>query len=310
MTDVLFTCAKVPNEVLIESYKRLKSVWKVGSEVGLCGQGVHRRLKKLDIIESPKWTKKDITKLKRLYSKEDKNDGKWLNKIAEKMNRTRASIACKANELKLTDMKRGLSDESKIQHGLRTKALFAKQGHPKGMLGKHHSKEAKERLCESSTKMWATKPKEEISNWILKGLKTRERNGTLVRPRKNTTWKSAWRDIGGKKKYYRSRWEANYARYLQFLKQHGQIKEWLHEPDTFWFEKVKRGCRSYLPDFKVTENDGRVIYHEVKGWMDARSKTKLKRMKKYHPDVALIVIDAPVYKDIAKKMRFLLPDWE
>ena len=85
-------------------------------------------------------------------------------------------------------------------------------------------------------------------------------------------WKSGWRTIGGQRGYYRSRWEANYARYLEWLRVRGDIKYWSHEKDTFWFEKIKRGVRSYLPDFRVTEINGDVVYHEVKGWMDRRTR--------------------------------------
>jgi len=132
----------------------------------------------------------------------------------------------------------------------------------------------------------------------------------VSQPRSNATWKSGWREIGGVRKYYRSRWEANYARYLQFLKEQGKISEWKHEPKTFWFESIKRGCRSYLPDFWVKETNGQEAYHEVKGWMDDRSKTKIKRMKKYHPEVKLIVIDSKGYKALAKTCSVVVKGWE
>ena len=122
--------------------------------------------------------------------------------------------------------------------------------------------------------------------------------------------KCGWREIGGVRKYYRSGWEANYARYLEWLKKKGEIAAWLHEPDTFWFAGIKRGCVSYLPDFRVTENDGREVYHEVKGWMDAKSKTKIKRMAKYHPTKKLLVIDSKAYRSLAKTMRGLIGEWE
>lgn len=131
-----------------------------------------------------------------------------------------------------------------------------------------------------------------------------------LKQNKRSDWKAGWREIGGLRKYYRSRWEANYARYLQWLKEHGQIASWKHEPETFWFDGVKRGCVSYLPDFRVIDIDGRVIYHEVKGWMDDRSITKIKRMAKYHPTVRLIVIDGNGYKSIAKKVSGMIKDWE
>ena len=141
-------------------------------------------------------------------------------------------------------------------------------------------------------------------------MKAREKNGTLNIPRHNVSWKGGWREIGGIPKYYRSRWEANYARYLEWLKVIGEIADWEHEPKTFWFEGIKRGVMSFLIDFRITENNGDIIYHEVKGWMDDRSKTKIKRMAKYHPDVKLIVIDAKCYKCLAKKMGSSIIGWE
>lgn len=110
--------------------------------------------------------------------------------------------------------------------------------------------------------------------------------------------------------YVRSRWEANWARYLNWLQSIGQIQGWEYEPDTFSFEKIKRGQRFYTPDFKVTNADGSIEYHEVKGYMDQPSKTKLKRMAKYYPGITILIIDEPVYKDVAKKIGKGLDHWE
>lgn len=108
-------------------------------------------------------------------------------------------------------------------------------------------------------------------------------------------------DLGGK--YFRSAWEANYARFLNFTG-----TKWEYEKKTFWFEKIKRGVRSYTPDFYLPEQD---VYHEVKGWMDKRSATKLKRMKKYHPTVTVKVIDREFFKAANKQgCCTLIPGWE
>jgi hypothetical protein len=122
--------------------------------------------------------------------------------------------------------------------------------------------------------------------------------------------KVGWREIGGTRKYYRSAWEANFARYLQWLKEHGDIKEWQHEPETFWFPGIKRGTLSYLVDFKVTENNGKLIFYEVKGYMDAKSKTKLRRMKKYYPHLNLVLIDSKIYRNMAAKLAGMITGWE
>jgi hypothetical protein len=113
-------------------------------------------------------------------------------------------------------------------------------------------------------------------------------------------------DINGKDIFFRSSWEANYALYLDFLIKAKQIKKWEYEIDTFWFEKIKRGIRSYKPDFKIFNNNGSIEYHEVKGYMDKKSITKIKRMAKYYPKIKLIVIDQYSYKDIKKKVGKML----
>ena len=111
--------------------------------------------------------------------------------------------------------------------------------------------------------------------------------------------------------YLRSRWEANYARYLMWLESRGEIQRWEYEPDTFWFEKIKRGVRSYLPDFKIWKTaDSEPYYVEVKGNMDSKSATKLKRMAKYYPDVSLELCDVHVYSTIRTNFKKIIPNWE
>lgn len=96
--------------------------------------------------------------------------------------------------------------------------------------------------------------------------------------------------------YFRSGWEANYARYLNFQKEHGEVLSWEYESQTFIFPGVTRGAITYTPDFKVTRTGGAVEYHEVKGWMTARARMALKRMAKHYPAVKIILIDEPSYR--------------
>jgi hypothetical protein len=186
----------------------------------------------------------------------------------------------------------------------------SKNPHPRGAQGMTHTDETKEIISKKSRDSWINRTEDERAEILKKQLQTRSKNGTLVRERPCATWRASWREIGGKRKYFRSRWEANYARYLQWLKENGEIKEWEHEPETFWFDGIKRGCVSYLPDFRVTENDNSISYHEVKGWMDDRSKTKIARMAKYHPSIMLIVICAKQYRAIARRISALIDGWE
>lgn len=131
----------------------------------------------------------------------------------------------------------------------------------------------------------------------------KERNG--IHPRSN----------GGKREdldglYVRSSWEANYARYLNWLITQGQISKWEYEPETFEFHKITKGNKFYTPDFKITNIDGTIEYHEVKGWLDNDSKVKLNRFARYYPDIKLVLIDKPVYTAIARTMRPLIQEWE
>lgn len=102
--------------------------------------------------------------------------------------------------------------------------------------------------------------------------------------------KRGWHTINDRRFYFKSSWEEIFARYLQFLKENNEIQEWEYEPQTFWFEQIKRGTRSYLPDFKITRLDSTHYWVEVKGYMDSKSHTKIKRFKKYYPQERLIVI--------------------
>lgn len=106
--------------------------------------------------------------------------------------------------------------------------------------------------------------------------------------------------------YFRSKWEANYALFLDFLVKNGDIIKWEYEIDVFIFEEIRFGTRSYRPDFKVFTNDAGVEYHEVKGYMDSQSKTKLKRMEKYYPEIKIILVDQPYYSSMYKQFKKIL----
>ena len=142
---------------------------------------------------------------------------------------------------------------------------------------------------------------------LLKQRETRIKNNTL-NPIKNK--ENAYsRAKGGKRKdlndtYFRSAWEANIARYYNFI----GVK-WEFEPKTFIFNNVTRGSVSYTPDFYLPEEDKWI---EVKGWMDGKSKTKLKRFKNQYPEEykKLILITEKEYKEIKKKISPFIKEWE
>lgn len=131
-------------------------------------------------------------------------------------------------------------------------------------------------------------------------------NGTLRSGQHNS--EKGWLVFRGVRKYYKSKWEMNYAHYLEWLRSKNEIVDWEYEPEIFWFDKIRRGVTNYTPDFKVTTFAAGIEYHEVKGYMDPKSKTKLARMKKYHPEVRMVLIERPQIAAIAQ-YRSMIPGW-
>jgi hypothetical protein len=127
--------------------------------------------------------------------------------------------------------------------------------------------------------------------------------------RYNTAGRGRREDLGGI--YFRSKREANYARYLELLKSRGEIHDWEFESRTFWFEAIRRGTRSYTPDFEVWPTTTSPSYFvELKAWMDRKSATKLRRMAKYYPEVRIEVVDRTAYAALAKTIGRVIAGWE
>jgi len=123
------------------------------------------------------------------------------------------------------------------------------------------------------------------------------------------TWQQAWKEVGGKRIFFRSRWEYRYCLYLQYLKEQGQIVDWQYEPLTFWFEGIRRGTNNYKPDFLVIHSNQAEEFVEVKGYETAKDRTKYKRMAKYHPTVRLRVVNKEFFTKNGKMLRAVLRDW-
>lgn len=291
---------------LIESYNRTKSVWATGREFGMCGQGVWERLKRAKALpdKTPEFTEEQKNDIRETYASGfTRGDGK-LDLLCSRIGKSKANICRFAKRNGLTNAGRKFSADFSEKNKRLRRGFWTTRKHPRGMLGKKHTSETLQRLSEASLGRKMTQEAK------LKMSKTKIMRGKLYTHRKGCSWKGGWRDVGGKRIYFRSRWEANYARYLEFLKERGEIYSWEHEPQTFWFEGVKRGTVSYLPDFKVVMNNGETEFHEVKGWMDAASKTKLKRMAKYHPNVKMVLRDSKWYCKNARTLSAIVAGWE
>lgn len=192
-----------------------------------------------------------------------------------------------------------------------TRIAWTTHPHPKGFKGHTRNEEERKDIAKRFKKLWDDPISLFNSPEHRQTLSDRMSKMQAENPPSNPYSRCAGgvrKDIGPM--YFRSKWEANFARYLNWMKERGEIYDWKYEPTTFWFERIMRGVRSYKPDFLVkdfAEDEGRYI--EVKGWMDAKSKTKLKRMKKYHPKVPIEVFGQKEYKQLQQLGR-TIPGWE
>jgi hypothetical protein len=109
--------------------------------------------------------------------------------------------------------------------------------------------------------------------------------------------------VGGKLCHFRSLLECNWAYYLQWLKEHDQIKDWAFEQTTFVFRDETRGAKQFLVDFDVLNNDGTFEYHETKGWLRGTDVTKFQRLAKYRPEVKITLVMSGKAKKDANRIR-------
>lgn len=123
-------------------------------------------------------------------------------------------------------------------------------------------------------------------------------------------WKQGWEEVGGKRCYFKSKWEFRYALYLELMKTHKHILDWEYEPHTFYFYGIKRGTTNYKPDYKVYFPSGNHEWIEVKGYETAKDRTKYKRMAKYHPNEKLRVVGKDWFKENSRKLSAIIKDWK
>lgn len=179
----------------------------------------------------------------------------------------------------------------------------SRNNHFKGMLGKHHTTEVKRRMSISHKIEWENKTEYEKQLFIDKMRATKRKNNQFT-----NTENSYSRCKGGFREdlnqYFRSKWEANIARYFNFLD-----IIWEYEPKRFHFEEIESGVLSYMPDFYLPQLD---IWIEVKGWMDEKSKLRLEYFKKFYPEYynKLILVDEKKYYEIESDFKYIINNWE
>jgi len=306
---------RVSDADIVEAYRRLGSVWKVGEELGLSGQCISKRLNRVGHAVSRRYlTDGDREAIKAYYTTTSAADFN-LDVIANSLGRTKHLVSRAAREMGLSKVGRSHNAETRATIGTKAAARLAVCPHPKGMLGKKHTAETLKAVSEASKRTWSTWKTFGIGHMAPEKREAASVRMSLVmasRPAEKsfTRTRGAHRaDLNGV--FFRSSWEANYARYLNLLVRMNVVEWWKFEPETFWFEGVRRGVVSYLPDFCVKyRNDERLEYVEIKGWVTPKDRTKWKRMAKYHPHIKLIIIKEKEYNALRAKWSSAIQNWE
>ena len=97
--------------------------------------------------------------------------------------------------------------------------------------------------------------------------------------------------------YFFSRWEANFARLMNFLR----IK-WVHQPRTFQLHSQK-----YTPDFYLPEMG---TYIEIKNFLSAYSRNRDEEFRRLYPDLELRLILKDEYLALQNTYAHKIPLWE
>lgn len=291
---------KVTNEQVTESYNRLGSLWKVGNELGICGQSVWERLKKLGITDKDKWTNEQLSILREAYSVGG-NEPLNINELSAKLNRTKSNVCRKARELGLvTSRKRDKPEYAKQLYSDCKKLQLQKYG------WKHGYRELRQcQCCGRMMELPHSHPNKTCSRSCAAKLRMR---GEHIFSRCNFG-----RRIDLNNQFFRSTYEANYARYLNYVIANSLLRiiSWQYEPDTFKFPKATDTPKQYTPDFKVFYENYHCQYHEVKGWDYPKGIKAREKFSKYFPKLKLILIGEDFFANAVKDgLSKLIPNWE
>lgn len=198
-------------------------------------------------------------------------------KVCNCINRSFCSLSC--SSIYHNKKRKGYRDV-KIQCAYCNKDMIL----TKGYIKKHNKKGFKNFYCSK-----------ECSGFDKKGEKRPNISKSLIEHNKKYGWSQVtWR--GGIRKdlehYFRSSWEANYARILNYLD-----KNWSYEPETFVLN-IDGKKTTYTPDFYLSDED---VWVEVKGfWRNDLSKKKYDVFSETHNT---ILVDEEKYLELQEEYK-------
>lgn len=261
-------------KILRENYKDL-SYRELGELLGRTEASVRTKVSDagFELKRENYWSEAEVEWLIESYHRSKNTQNLNLSLLSQKLGKLKSNVCRKARDLGLTDRHRTLTEEQKHMLGERSQEWHKNNEHPRGMLGKTHSDEVKKMfsLTRRGRKLNLTSEgRQALSANARKNIKKLMSSGNMY----SRTKSGKREDLNNT--FFRSSWEANYARYLNY-----QNIRWEFEPKEFIFKEEVRGTKTYIPDFYLPVTREWV---EVKGWLDAKSKSKLLKFKKYYPE--------------------------
>lgn len=138
-------------------------------------------------------------------------------------------------------------------------------------------------------------------------LPVQERPSSLLVPPSN---EAGWRYVGNEHIpiWFQTKWVANYARYLEWLRNAGYFKEWRYQSKTFPIKGIRGG---YTPDFWIQRNDETHFWVETKVIhedLDLYEKTVYFEMT--YQDEALVLADIDWFEENVEMLKRHILEWE
>lgn len=295
-------------EYLKQHYLRDETAEEVAAKLGTTVKAVRNKACRIGVSQNSEFTQEEKDYIVANYKSYN------LTEISCVLARPKTSVCRVAKQLGL-EMTGKKKEKVKPKRKFETaeelrewksevkKEWYKTHEHPRGMLGKHHSREYCEQTSKRLTDWWNNATPDEVNERTRQTTKTKIQNGTLnpnlSRENPYSRARSGKRaDLQGM--FFRSAWEANIARVLNY-----ENIAWRYEPKTFYFQNSE--VVSYMPDFYLPEYD---LWVEVKGWMDEKSQKKLKAFGEEYPHEKLYLLDSFIYREVEKEYENKIPHWE
>lgn len=240
----------------------------------------------------------DLEYLSKLINRQKTSISRYARKVGLTKSNRKPSLASVEKQKEISNMRYQSEDGEKVKQKISNslKVYFEVHEHPKGMLGKHHTPDVCAKMSKSHIEYFSKLSDEEKSNIAKKSARTRAIKGTgCTSQNAYSNCKQGFRD--DLNCYFRSSWEANFARILTY----NNIK-WEYECQRFVFPYESGGILSYQPDFYLPEYD---LWIEIKGWMDEKSKLRLEMFRQFYPEYQskFVLIEENFYYFLMSKFK-------